>query len=326
MKIALTVTALLLCQAAAAHALQTPEPAVPLANHGDSHVQVAQYDPTQPVLIVSAVGRQVTISFGADESIKMAVLPSGTVVDNKAAVQPWQGPPGDAGGTTALGNILPLWVMAPGRSNAQVITSTASGGKHVYLFELIALPEQPNDCPRDDCDDPRLVSGLSFTYPPERKSPVDLAAAQTRAALQKLNAEARLKTDIFYGVRNYKYDVKGSAKAIKDLAPNKLSDNTAVTGFLYPGNRPLPAVYIVEADGSERPVALAPDKDLLVAYETVPGCPDVLPTCVRWRLRKADEVVDIWNLGPDQVGGNPYTGTISPAVIRITRRAPAAGK
>jgi len=327
MKKSLLATAAFLFQIGAANALQIPTPAIPLAKGGDPHVQIASYDPTQPVLLVSAVGRQVTITFNPTESIKMAVLPSGTSVDNKAPIQPWQGPGADAGGVTALGNVLPLWVMAAGRSNTQIITMTADGQRHVYLFQLIALPPQPDDCLADDCDDPRVATGLSFKYPNVKQQP-DQTAARARALVaQRLAAEDRLRTDIFYGTRNWNYEAKGLGVAKADLAPDQMSDNTEVTGLLYLGNREVPSLYIVQADGTtERQVTPTPDKNLLVVYEAVPACPPRVFACIHWRLRKGDEVVDLYNRGPASVGDNPYTGTISPNVIRTTRTIQADAK
>jgi type IV secretory pathway VirB9-like protein len=292
-----------------AHALQVPQPAVPLAKGGDPHIQVAICDMNQSTLVVGAVGRPVTIVFDPAETINKANLPSGVPDGSKAAVQPWQGEPG------ATGNVMPLWVMAAGRANAQVTTTTADHQTRVYSFALIALPPQPDDCQGVDCDDPRLTSTLTFKCPAEHQPPpVDWTAVRARAeAKAKLDAEARLKTDIFAGERNWRYQVKGQPDAIKDLAPNQVSDNTQVTGFLYLGNRQSPSLYIVDAGNTERQVTPTPDKDLLVVYETA----------AHWRLRKGSEVVDLINVGYDDIGANPYTGTTSPNVIRTIRTTTA---
>ena len=289
-------------------ALQVPQPA---SKGGDPHVQTALCDTSQPTLVVGAVGRPVTIVFDPAEIIKHANLPTGTVVDNKPAVQPWQG------AQESGGSVLPLWVMTAGRASAQIEVETADHQRKVYTLALVALPPQPDDCEAVDCDDPRLTSTLTFKCPLDHKPPpVDWTAVRARAEIQqKLDAEARVKTDIFYGPRNWKYQVKGQPPAIKDLAPDQISDNTRVTGLLYLGNRQVPALYIVEIDGSERPVAVVPNKDLLVAYETA----------AHWRLRKGSEVVDIFNVGFVPIGANPYTGTISPSVMRTTR-ADTGGK
>ncbi|MFL5252520.1 MAG: TrbG/VirB9 family P-type conjugative transfer protein [Rhodopila sp.] len=294
-----------------AHALQTPPPTV---KGGDPHVQVAIYNPSEETLVIGAVGRSLTITFGPNEHIRRVVLEMSSIVDGKPAPPPWQGPDPEQVAQQALGNVLPLWATRPGRSNAQVVTGTEDGANRVYQLRLIALPPQPNDCLSFDCDDPRLTTGLTFLYPGEKKKGAEQAAAQVRLAAQKLASEDRLKTDIFYGQRNWKYVAKGQPDVVKLLAPDQVSDNSQVTGFLYLGNRKAPSLYIVEADGSERQVSPAPNKDLLLVQETA----------AHWRLRQGLNVVDLYNEGFDPIGTNPETGTISPNVVRVTRKVPVA--
>jgi type IV secretion system protein VirB9 len=306
----------LLCQSVAAGALQRPQPAVAPERGGDPHVRVAIYRPTEQVLLVGAVGRPVTITFGPEEHIRRVVLETSGVVDGKAVPAPWDGPGAEQVAQQPLGNVLPLWAMRAGRSNAQVITATADGGNRVYLFQLVALPPQPNECAADDCDDPRLTTGLSFVYPEEARAVSQQVARKTHAVSQRLAAEERLRQDIFYGQRNWKYVAKGTEAARRALAPDQISDNTQVTGLLYLGNRKAPALYIVEAGDSERQVTPTPDKDLLVVYETAR----------HWRLRKGIQVLDLYNLGYDPIGANPWTGTTSPSVLRVTRQAEGSGR
>ena len=317
------ISAGLICAASTAHALQHPQPAVPLDRGGDPHVQVARYNPSDPVLLISAVGRPVTINFGLDEHVRTINLDTGYVdADGKKTDAPWNGPPPEAM-KDAPGSIVPLWATRTGRSNAQITTSRDDGTLRTYQFVLVALPPQPDDCidtnrPNDtpDCDDARVAYGLSFIYPPDRPKadPAAQAAAVARwKAQQKLAAEERLKTDIFYGPRNWKYVAKGTPAAQAALVPDQISDNTAVTGLLYLGNRKAPSIYIVDPDGAERQVTPNPDKDLLVVQETAR----------HWRLRSGSQVVDLYNTGYDPIGANPYTGTTSPDVLRVTRETAA---
>jgi len=314
----------ILCAATSAYALQHPQPAIPLEKGGDPHVQVARFDPFQPVLVVGALGRPVTITFKPGEEIIRVNLDQGYVADGKTVPRPWNGPDPEQLGKQPLANTLPLWPVITGRSSADVTTRADDGTTRVYQFVLVALPPQPDDCATTetgqiaDCDDPRITAGLSFTYPPEKPKAEPAAIQQVRArwmaqkAAEKLAAEARLKQDIFYGPRNWRYVAKGTPEAIKHLGPDQISDNTQVTGLLYLGNREIPSLYIVDAGGVERQVTASPDKDLMVVGETAR----------HWRLRKGTEVVDLWNQGYDAIGVNPETGTISPNVLRITREVP----
>ena len=325
----MTAAAMICAATTSAHALQHPRPI-----GADPHVQVARYNPTEPVLVVGAVGRPLTITFGPTETIRQVFLDAGYVADGKAVDAPWNGPDPAQQGSQPLRNILPLWAVRAGRSSVEIITGTEDGSTHEYHVVLVALPPQPDDCTPpsgqdfEDCDDPRLTAGLSFTYPPEPHRPTEAEQAAAQVATQrriaavklaaKVAAEDRLKTDIFYGVRNWKYVVKGKPQAALDLAPDEMSDNTQVTGLLYLGNRTVPALYIV-TDGAkpcdpeskdERQVSAELDKDLLVIGETAR----------HWRLRKGPtEVIDVCNVGFDAIGANPFTGTISPNVLRVTK-------
>ena len=329
MRSIMTTAALLCAATTSANALQHPKPV-----GDDPHVQVARYNQADPVLVVGAVGRPLTITFGASETIRQAILDAGYVADGKTIEAPWNGPDPAQQGSQPLRNILPLWAVRAGRSSAEVITGTEDGTNRTYHFVLVALPAQVDDCTPppgqdfEDCDDPRLTAGLSFTYPPELHRPTEAEQAATQAATQRriaaaklatrVAAEDRLKTDIFYGARNWKYVVKGKPQAAVGLAPDEMSDNTQVTGLLYLGNRKVPALYVV-TDGAkpcdpeskdERQVSPELDKDLLVIAETAR----------HWRLRKGPtEVIDVCNVGFDAIGANPFTGTISPNVLRVTK-------
>jgi type IV secretion system protein VirB9 len=313
----------LICAATVAHAMQHPVPAIA---GGDPHVQVAHYNPSDPVMLISAIGRPVTISFSPAEHVRAVALDTGYVdADGKAVPAPWDGPDAEHM-KDQPGNMLPLWAVRAGRSSAQITTSLEDGTTRTYQFVLVALPPQPDDCnPLSnapditlDCDDLRLAYALSFIYPPERPK-ADPAAVQAarlarwnaRRAQEKLAAEERLKTDIFYGPRNWKYVAKGTPAAQAALGPDQVSDNTAVTGMRFLGNRKAPAIYIIDPDGTERQVTPSANGDLLVVQETAG----------HWRLRAGTQVADLYNQGYDPIGANPRTGTTSPEVVRVTREA-----
>jgi type IV secretion system protein VirB9 len=321
-----SIAAGLICAATVAHAMQHP---VPATAGGDPHVQVAHYNPYDPVMLIGAIGRPVTISFSPAEHVRSVALDTGYVdADGKAVPAPWDGPDAEHM-KDQPGNMLPLWPVRAGRSSAQITTSLEDGTTRTYQFVLVALPAQPDNCnPLSsepditlDCDDLRLAYGLSFIYAPERPKadPAAMQAAQVarlkareaQQAKEKLAAEDRLKADIFYGPRNWKYVAKGTPAAQAALVPDQVSDNTAVTGLRFLGNRKAPAVYIVDPDGTERQVTPSTNGDLLVVQETAR----------HWRLRAGSQVADLYNQGYDPIGANPQTGTTSPEVVRITREA-----
>lgn len=317
----------LICATTAAHAMQAP---VPATIGGDPHVQVARYDPTNPILLVGTLGRAVTLTFSQSEWISAIHLDAGYIdSDSKKVDAPWEGPDPEAL-AKAPPNVVPIWAMRTGRSSGQIITRREDGTFRTYQFVLVALPPQPDECSpltsapdmTLDCDDVRIAYSLSFTYPPEKPKPADPVVAQAAQAervakvhylqaQQKLSAEARLKTDFFYGERNWKYVGKGEKADQAALIPDQVSDNASVTGMRFLGNRKVPAIYIVDPDGTERQVTPTPEQDVLVIQETAR----------HWRLRAGSQVADLYNVGYDSIGANPETGTTSPEVVRVTREA-----
>jgi type IV secretion system protein VirB9 len=299
-----SVLALLCGLSLPAVALEIPHPLV----GGDPHAQVVTYDPAQSVLLVGTVGRSMVVKFADDEQIAQVNFEAPPNVDNKAVPAPWQSPTAEEIKKHVLGSVLSLWARSAGRSSLQVITRREDGPR-VYLFQLMALPQQPETCATDDCDDPRIATGLTFLYPADVKKAKIAQNQVAQARIREKAAEARLRTDIFYGVRNWNYVAKGARQALTDLSPDEVSDNSEVTAFQFRGNRSVPSIYIVAPDGSERQVTPIPDQDLLVVYET----------SAEWRLRSGSEVVDIFNKNFNPTGVNPWTGTTTPEVVRVVK-------
>src|SRR5271166_1122151 len=103
-----SIAAALICVTSAAHALQQPQPA-----GADPHVQVARFNPAEPVLVVGALGRPVTITFKPTEEIIRVVLDQGYAADGKAVPRPWNGPDPEQLAKQPLANNLPLWPVSP---------------------------------------------------------------------------------------------------------------------------------------------------------------------------------------------------------------------
>lgn len=292
-----------------AYALETPTP-----SKADPNIKTAPYDPMNQVLLVGTVGRSSTVIFGKDEHVTRFVaeteIPAGT--------HPWKSPDAKELQGNPLGNVLPLMPIHEGHSTAQVITKSPDGTQRVYQFYLVALaPKSDADCLTSDCDDPRATYGLTFTYPAQEKKAKVEARQVAWKARHEQDLKDRVKTDIFYGTRNWRYVAQGTRRAKTLLAPDEVSDNGAVTAFLYLGNRRVPSIYVCTAEPctekDERQVTPVPMQDLLVVQETAR----------HWRLRfgeNRDAVLDIWNDGYDPIGANPGTGTTSPDVIRVVRK------
>ena len=243
----------------------------------DARVRWVNYDPINVVKVSAADLHSTMIQFGQDESI--IVVACG---DTKAWA--WQ----------KAGNLL---FIKPATSptqdtNMQVVTVREDATRRVYQFELDA----------QSADATMPVFGINFRYPGDIAEQNKKDAAKKVALADGDLARQRLEVDLFYGTRNWRYLGRGSVS----IEPTEVSDNGQMTAFRFPGNMAVPAIYKINPDGQEQIAAVTMHNDLAVVHGTSHA----------WRLRMGDQVADLWNLGYDQVGQNPQTGTTSPGVVR----------
>jgi len=265
-------------------ALDTPVPGT-----RDPHIRTAAYDAYDRTLLVGVVGMATTVTFGAQERIQRVTF--GSVSD------PWQAPDPSKGGGSAYKNNLPLWPRKAGHGNMQVVTGLPDGTERLYQFDLVA--RDPGAAGEGD---PDATFGLIFTYPEDIRQAAAAAAAERRKAIAASVARDRLKTDVFYGKRNWRYVAQGKDRA---LAPAEVSDNGRLTAFRFPGNTEAPAIYVVGPNGERLAPFIVLD-DLIVVQETA----------AHFRLRLGDEVLEIYNRAFDPAGQKADTGTTSPGVVR----------
>ena len=126
----LALVVLALCSAAPASAQVRPVPGT-----GDPRIQMVDYDANQVVQIQAAPGYQVTLQFGADETIE------NVAVGDSAA---WQVSANRSGAQLYL---KPLQGVA---TNMTVVTSV-----RIYLFDLVPLPGPS----------PEMAYTVRFHYP-----------------------------------------------------------------------------------------------------------------------------------------------------------------
>jgi type IV secretory pathway VirB9-like protein len=290
-----TVAVMLSTGIGPAMALSVPPPGAT-----DRHIRSVPYDQMNRTALVGEIGRETTITFGADERI-------GRVVFGQPEAELWLGPDPKDVQAQALRNNLPLWPMKSGATNMQVTTTLPDGSQRIYQFALLArVPDS------DGGDDPDVTFGLIFAYPQVVKQEMVAAWKARQADADKQAAKARLAVDVFYGERNWSYVARPSKAWIANAWPKpEVSDNGALTAFLFQGNVPEPAIYIVDTPacgpgGHERLVPFA-DQGALKVVQT---------TAQHFRLRLGDAVMEVCNRNFDPVGQNAATGTTSPSVVR----------
>lgn len=273
---------------------------VPPPGQTDRHIRTVPYDQMNRVALVGEVGRETTVTFGAEERI-------GRVVFGQPEAELWEGPDPKDVQAQSLRNNLPLWPKKIGSTNMQVTTVLSDGSQRIYQFALYS--KTPDT---DGNDDPDVTFGLIFTYPQVVKQEAVAAWRAAKAETDKTKAHARMAVDVFYGERNWSYVARPSKAWVANSWPKpEVSDNGQLTAFLFQGNVPEPAIYIVDTPecgpgGHER---LAPFADQA-------GMKVVQTTSQHFRLRIGDAVMEVCNKKFDPIGQNPGTGTTSPSVVR----------
>lgn len=274
---------------------------VPLPGNIDPHIRTVPYDQMNRTALVGEIGRETTITFGPDERIGRVVFgqPTDAIL--------WEGPDPKEVKELALHNNLPLWPVKLGSTNMQVTTALPDGSQRIYQFALFARTPDT-----DGRDDPDVTFGLIFTYPQVVKQEAIATWRARKAEADKEKAKDRLKVDIFYGERNWQYVARPNKVWVANAWPKpEVSDNGQLTAFLFQGNVPEPAIYIVDTPecgpgGHERLAPFANQGTLQV----------VQTTAQHFRLRLGDGVMEVCNKNFDPVGQGPGTGTTSPNVVR----------
>lgn len=145
------------------------------------------------------------------------------------------------------------------------------------------------------------VYGLSFRYP-------DTELREAREAAKA----AALEEGFIAGRQGYNLNYTMSGDL--DIAPVNAWDNNEATFMKFPGNRDVPAIYIVDADGNESIVnrnTIGDANETAVLHKVHP----------KWILRLGNRALTVWNEAYDANGAKNTTGTSSPAVKRVIKGA-----
>lgn len=310
--------------AAATAAPAGPDPNVPAALAEDQNMRAIDFNPNARTRLVGSIGRATVVAFAAEEEVVRVIFGDG----GKA----WEGPDPAEIKEAPLGNVLYLFPREAGYTSLQVVTRGPRGNR-VYQFAAEARP-LPAACTGRPgrCDDPDATYGLHFRYPQDEAAA--RAAEQRRQAEERRRlweAEAplrearrdaaqqaamrgRLDTDPFVGgaCRNWRYEAEANDAGRARIVPDRVTDNGQETALVFEGNRPVPAFYVVGADGATE----TPVRGAQRGHDTV-----VLPVVApEIRLRLGEAVVHLYNrniLPPSCV---PGTFTTSPDVARVLRQ------
>lgn len=275
---ALLGAAALAC-ASPAFALDTPK-----AGPSDPRIKVVDYDPWAVVKITGAFRTATQIVLGPDETILHVAV-------------------GDATGWDVAAEKHILFVKPKAdRPPTNLIVTTSRGGEtRNYTFELST---RAGSSARNAAD---TLFGLRFRYPQDEKAAAASALTAQAAALERRILELKLDRAVVEGRRNLTYGVQGSAA----LQPSEVSDNGRFTVLRFPANQQVPAIYQVEAGGTESLVPFDVRGEFVVVHAVVR----------QLRLRRGRDVLCIYNQAFEPYGVNPATGTAAPDVQRTDQGA-----
>ena len=255
---------------------------VPRGASADSRVRFVNYQPYDVVRIVGSLRSSVQVEFAPDEEIVHVAL------GNSVA---WEVAP--------AGHILFLKPREKQPvTNMSVVTSRQDGSVRSYQFELTVR-------------DGSVAAGqptyfyVKFRYPSDKaKRRREQAAARAETA-EATEADKVLALHEAYGPRNWRYSAQGSTA----LEPQAVYDNGKITTFVFTGNQEMPAIYMENSDGSENMVPKTVDGDLVLVHAV----------SRKFILRRAGDVLCVFNEAYDQVGIDPGTDTTSPSVERVLK-------
>lgn len=141
--------------------------------------------------------------------------------------------------------------------------------------------------------------GIIFLYS-------DSDTKQMEELARKLAVEQGLNT------KNLGYNLAYTMSGDIDIAPVNVWDNNEFTYFKFPGNRDIPGIYMVDAEGKESIVnrnVIGDANDIVVVHKVNH----------KWILRLGNRALAIFNDNYDSKGTGNITGTVSPNIKRIIK-------
>lgn len=266
---------LLLASATPVLALQNPA-----AGARDSRVRTVVYDPANVVKINGVIRASTQIVFSEEEEVAHVAIGDSISWDVAPA-----------------GNIL---FLKPRErhpaTNLQVVTTRRDGRKRSYQFELSISETSLNDS----------FFLVRFSYPGDEYERRHVEALARRSAVEAGVVDETLALSGQFGPRNWRYSAQGTPV----LEPEAVYDDGKETTLRFAGNREIPAIYLVAADGTESLVPKDVRGELVVVHAVGR----------QLRLRQGLNALCLFNEAYDPVGVNLPTKTTSPRVVRTPRR------
>lgn len=245
----------------------------PVGSEQDVRLKFVDYDESNVVRLVGHFGYAIHITFAPGELVTSAVLG-----DTLA----WEVAP--------AGNHL---FVKPREDNARTNMTVLTNKDRAYTFYLETSPRRPG--PKTVGTD--LFLRVTFRYPMDE-----------RAKAAKLDVEeiARKRlADAKRDIRNINYFACGA----DEVNPDQAFDDGRFTFLRYAGSREIPAVFVVNADGSEALVDSHIEVDTIVVHRLAE----------RFVFRHGGSVGCIVNKSFDPRGVETLSGTVDEGVVRVMK-------
>jgi type IV secretory pathway VirB9-like protein len=290
---------------------------IPHRLKSDPHMYVADYEPENPILVWSAPGAVLRITFASDETVTLTPGSDTYYVEAQPA-----------------GNLLLLkfhTCIIP--QPLDVTTRLPDGKTRGYIFEIETKPQICPRPPADNAASPNqlpdihlyatlgtddlgpgsdIMYGLKLLYPHDAwlRRMAALRAARERereeAARQLLAQGTAGNTPSACPNCNTAYRAMGSAV----IMPPNVWDDGVETRFSFPGMQHAPAIFRGQC-GAHTETSTNPHETGDIV--TVPG------TEPFWCLRDGKNVVEVQNLRYTPFAPRPDTHTNSPYVVRYIK-------
>nr|WP_173645529.1 P-type conjugative transfer protein VirB9 [Marinobacterium profundum] len=240
----------------------------------DKRVRFIDYKGAEVVQLVGHYGFSTHIQFSPSEAVQQIAM----------------GDP-DAWEIAPVGNHI--FIKPKGKKPATNMTVITS--RRVYNFELSAHWSQ-NGAHSND-----MLFQVNFRYPEE-------IAARAKAEAEAREMQARLNQSDNPVPANWNYWSKGS----EEVTPRKAFDDGRFTFLTFTNNSEMPAIYVVNQDGSES----------LVNTHIDPENPDTIvvhKVAAQLVMRKGNSVACIFNKSYDPEGVTNKSGTTIHGVERVIK-------
>lgn len=238
-----------------------------------SIIAYLDYNEAEVVTVVVYVGFSRDITFAPDEVVESVAMGDSAAFE----VAP------------VANHIFVKTAAEHARTNMQVLTS--KGRLYTFFLEGEARKNTP------DAASAELFRRIVFRYPEDEK------AAQSKVDLVKLAREKLAGAQ--REIRNINYYQGGE----DDVLPDQAFDDGRFTFLRYAGSREMPAVFTVNADGTESLVDSHVEGDTVVVHRIAE----------KFVFRRGNSVGWVLNKNFDPRGVDTLNGTVDQSVVRVVK-------